>query len=205
MCRGVKCIGLIMDVEIMVTLISIYLYLMERTGPEVNKQCLVIRSLKGEVKMDLILDILIPKDNLDKINLTEIFVEWGGEKFSQNPKKYHYKSKLIFHENTEMNYYHNIVENDVDVYDCIALTLEWIYLSELEVAVNNKDFRKEKSDLLSLFYEMYDKLNTFCIIKFLNEEDIDDRYLLSNANDAVNIFIRSLYWDSARGIIIIKK
>ncbi|AKA70482.1 hypothetical protein [Clostridium scatologenes] len=30
--------------------------------------------------MDLILDILIPKNSLDKLNLTEIFVEWGGEK-----------------------------------------------------------------------------------------------------------------------------
>ena len=64
---------------------------MGRTGTEVNKQCLVIRSLKGEVKMDLILDILIPKDDLYKVSLTEILVEWGGEKFSQNPKKYHYK------------------------------------------------------------------------------------------------------------------
>lgn len=178
---------------------------MGRTGTEVNKQCLVIRSLKGEVKMDLILDILIPKDDLYKVSLTEILVEWGGEKFSQNPKKYHYKSKLVFHENTDMSYYHNIVDEDIEVHDYIALTLEWRFLSELEFAVNNQNFRKENSELLSLFYKMYDKLNTFCIIKFLNEEDIDDRYLLSNADDAVEIFIRSLNWDSPRGIIIIKK
>lgn len=174
-------------------------------GTEENRRCLVIRSLKGEVKMDLILDILIPKDSFNLLNLTEIFVEWGDEKFSQDPRKYHYKSKLIFHEHNKMSYYKKILKEDLDVYDCIALTLEGNCLSELETMVNNQDYRKEKSGLLSLFYEMYDKLDTFCIIKFLNEEDIDDRYLLSNANDAVDIFIRSLNWDSPRGIIIIKK
>ncbi len=38
--------------------------------------------------MDYILDILLPKNELSKINLSELLVEWGGKKFSQNPPRY---------------------------------------------------------------------------------------------------------------------
>lgn len=155
--------------------------------------------------MDLILDILIPKNSFDKLNLTEIFVEWGGEKFSQNPKKYQFQSTVFFHENTEMSYYQDIMGDVEDVYDYIALTLEGKSLSELEFIVNNKDFREYKSEVISLFYELYNSFDTFCIIKFLNEEDIDNKYILANANEAVDIFINSLDWDSPKGIVITKK
>ncbi len=34
-----------------------------------------------------ILDILIRKKDFRKLNLVELFNEWGGEKFSNEPKK----------------------------------------------------------------------------------------------------------------------
>lgn len=48
--------------------------------------------------MDYILDILLPKSEISKINLSEILVEWGARKFSQNPPRYTNKSKLLFTE-----------------------------------------------------------------------------------------------------------
>lgn len=155
--------------------------------------------------MDLILDILIPKNSFNMLNLDEIFVEWGGEKFSQNPKKYQFQSKVFFHENTEMSYYKNILGDIQDVYDYVALTLEGKSLSELEFMVNNNDFREYRSELISLFYELYNLIDTFCIIKFLNEGDIDNKYILANANEAVDVFINSLDWNSPKGIVISKK
>ena len=155
--------------------------------------------------MDLILDILIPKNKLDRLKLTELFVEWGDEKFSQDPKRYRFQSTVLFYENNEISYYQDIIEDELDIYDYIALTLDGKSLSELENMVNNKEFRKDRNELISLFYEMYNSLNTFAIIKFLNEEYIDNKYIVTNADDAIDIFIDSLKWDSPKGIVIIKK
>lgn len=155
--------------------------------------------------MDLILDILILKNKLDRLKLTEVFVEWGGEKFSQTPKKYKFQSTVFLSENNEISYYQDIIGDELDIYDYIALTLDGESLSELEFMVNSKEFRKDKSEVISLFYELYNRLDTFFIIKFINEESIDNKYIVTNAEDAIDTFINSLKWDSPKGIVIRKK
>ena len=155
--------------------------------------------------MDLILDILIPKNKLDRLKLTEVFVEWGDERFSQDPKMYSFQSTVLFYENNEISYYQDIIGDELDIYDYVVLTLDGKSLSELENMVNSKEFRKDKSELIYLFYEMYNLLNKFAIVKFLNEESINDKHIVVNADDAIDIFINSLKWNSPKGIVIIKK
>lgn len=92
---------------------------------------------------------------LERLNIVEIFKEWGSEKFSQEPKKYEYKSILIFHENTEMSYYKNIVQNLLEVNDYYALTLEGKSLSQLEFLVNRKKGSEYESELITFFNELY--------------------------------------------------
>ena len=81
--------------------------------------------------MDSIIDVLIRKEEFGRINIKECFVEWGEEKLSQNPKKYIYNSTLIFHENTDMDYYKDLAENKLNIYEFSALTLEGDELDEL--------------------------------------------------------------------------
>ena len=42
--------------------------------------------------MDILFELFLPKDiNLESFDLNEIFVEWAGEKYSQDPKQYQWK------------------------------------------------------------------------------------------------------------------
>lgn len=50
--------------------------------------------------MEWIFLILIPKNDLEKIGLEEILAHWGEETFSQEPRKFKFKSKIVFHEVT---------------------------------------------------------------------------------------------------------
>ena len=156
--------------------------------------------------MDYTFDLLIPKIDLKKTKLVEILAEWGGEFFSQDPKKYKFESELIFREITEMNYYQKIIGNDFNVHNCVALYLEGNNLKELEWIVNNNQANKIKeNELIKLISELYKTLNTFCIINKIDDECIDKKYFVTNVNEAIDIFAISLKWTSPKGIVIIKK
>ncbi len=48
-----------------------------------------IKKLKEtDVIMNFLLDIIIPKNEMRKVSLEEQLIEWGGERFSQEPAKY---------------------------------------------------------------------------------------------------------------------
>jgi len=158
-----------------------------------------------EGKMDLILDILIPKKDINKLNIEEILVEWGGETFSQDPKKYKFQSSVFFQEYDNWNYYKKIVGNNLEQYDFIAFTLQGESLTDLEFMVNNHEQnQKANNELIELFYELYKALDTFCIILLLDEEQIDEKYELADVDQAINIFLESLNWGSPKGIVISK-
>ena len=153
--------------------------------------------------MDLVLFFLISKIDFKKLSLEEILVEWGGEKFSQEPPKFQYQSTLTFTKYEERNYFHRIVGDLVDVNDYFIIKLEGEALTQLAFYVN-KEIKIKTNPLISFLYELYSVVDTFCIIKFLYEDVIDDRYTVSNAEKAINIFVNSLKWDSPKGIVIIK-
>lgn len=155
--------------------------------------------------MSFIVDILIKKDELEKVNIKESYIEWGEEKLSHDPPKYTYNSSLTFHKNTDMNYYVDFVKNDVDVHEFAALTLEGDKLEELDKLVNSKKEINYSNDLISFINDLYISLEEFYFIKLRNEECIDESYIINDANKAVNKLIESLNRNSPKGIMIIKK
>ena len=50
-----------------------------------------------------ILDILLLKSDIEKLNLKELYVEWGGEFFSEVPPKFISKNNLIFYSNYDIS------------------------------------------------------------------------------------------------------
>jgi len=68
----------------------------------------------------------------------------------------------------------------------------------------NKDYKQEDSELIVLLNEMYESLDMFCIILLLNEEQIDEKYTITESKQAVDVFLQSLNWESPRGILISK-
>jgi len=155
--------------------------------------------------MDYMFCVLIPKSDLIKTNLVEILAEWGGEVFSQNPRKYKFESKMVFREIADMNYYQRIIGSELNVYDWTALYLEGNIIKSLEWVVNNQEIKIKENELITFIYELYKSMDTFCIINEIEDECIDKKYFVTNENEAVDIFIDSLRWTSPKGIAIIKK
>ena len=42
--------------------------------------------------MDFILDVIVLREQLKKMDINEVYFEWGGEKISQEPRKYEYNN-----------------------------------------------------------------------------------------------------------------
>jgi hypothetical protein len=154
--------------------------------------------------MDYMFSVLIPKSGLIKTNLVEIMAEWGGEIFSRNPREFKYDLELEFREIIDLNYFQGIIGSGFDVSDSVALYLQGNNIQRLEFIVNKQKLKIHDNKVLKLIYELYSTLDTFCIINEIEDERIDKKYFITNAKEAVDIFIDSLNWDFPRGIIIIK-
>ena len=137
----------------------------------------ILKTRYEGVNMDYILDILLPKSEMSKINLSEVLVEWGGEEFSQSPPRYTNKSKLFFTEYTDKEYYKRFLGNQYPNDKFVALHLEGTLL-DLELSINNKgDFLNNE---VMLFLIELLKLETFIILLIRDEEWIDEKYKISS-------------------------
>ncbi|QUI23996.1 hypothetical protein HZI73_17580 [Vallitalea pronyensis] len=153
-----------------------------------------------------ILDIIIRKKDLSKLSLVELFNEWGGERFPNEPRKFEYNSKLVFYEYEYMSYYNDFFQIDNNINDFIAITLKGESLSELKEAVYKKKKGIFESDIIAFLKELYNLLETVYIIKIYDEETIHERYRIDDAKTAIDVFINSFDWNNPKkGIVITKK
>lgn len=82
--------------------------------------------------MDFTLDVMIPKNNIEKANLSEVLVEWAGEYYSQEPRKYSSNSKLVFEQYIDTTYFEYFVGTNFDIDEWVAFRLKGENLQELE-------------------------------------------------------------------------
>lgn len=154
--------------------------------------------------MDYMFSILIPKSDLEKTNIVEIMAEWGGEVFSRNPREFTYDISLKFREIIDLSYFQSIIGSGFDLSNNIALYLEGNNIQKLEFVVNKQELNIQDNKVIKFINELFSTLEVFCIINEIEDESIDKKYFITNAKEAVDIFIDSLNWDFPRGIIIIK-
>lgn len=159
--------------------------------------------------MEYFLEILIPMSDFYKTDITEILVEWGGEVFSQEPQKYKFKSMVLMKSSNASIYYQKELGDKLNLSEYIVLHVDFECLQNLESIVNNvnDDFEDKinSNELIQLFYHLYKNLDSFCIVNNIADELIDDIYIISNACDAINIFLNSIKWTVQRSIALIKK
>lgn len=149
--------------------------------------------------MDYILDILLQENEISKIDLSEVLVEWGGEKFSQDPPRYTNHSNLFFTEYTDKKYYKRYLGDQYRIDKFIALHLEGTLL-DLELSINNKeDFLNNE---ITRFLTELLKLETFVILLIRDEEWIDEQYKISSKEELQTIIYDSLSWSNHKGVII---
>ncbi|MEY8382254.1 hypothetical protein AALG83_03700 [Christensenellaceae bacterium 44-20] len=151
--------------------------------------------------MNFILDVLIPEKQIELINLSEILAEWGGEVFPKETREFLFESTLVFHQNPDLKYYQGILGGELENY--IALTLQGEELTNLAYLVNAQ--REEaKKNILMRFFKQLLSLEHFYILLLKEEEEIDRKYQIGNADELLTAICQSLNWTSPEGSVIAK-
>lgn len=154
--------------------------------------------------MNFLLDIIIPKDEMEKVDLKEQIIEWGGERFSYEPARYIGKSKLEFEELTNLQYYCGLLGEILDDKKYSALVFKGEELSELEILVNHKEDALVSNSLFE-FLESLIILSSFYVFLLQEDEEIKERYVIENGEELKEILCTSLSWAAPKDIVIVKK
>lgn len=200
---GVKYIGLIMEhLNIILILISIYLNIIqtEVVGLEENLHHIIIKE--DDYNMDFLLDIVIPKDEIKKIDLEEQLVEWDGMLFSQEPARFISKN-LVFEKLTNLKYYSDILGKNLDEQKYSAFIYKGNELSELEFLANNFQGDFIRNSLL-IFLEKIVRLSSFYLFLLREDEKIKERYEIENEEEFCKILQESLSWIKPKDIVILR-
>ena len=151
--------------------------------------------------MSFLLDIVIPKDEMNKVGLEEQLIEWGGAKFSQEPPKYIGNKELVFEELTNLKYHCGLLGNDLDAEKYSALIFKGKELSELEFLVNSRT-ENLRNNQLFVFLESLITLSSFYIFLLREDEIIKERYAIERQEELRTVLCESLSWDTMKDILI---
>ena len=154
--------------------------------------------------MNFLLDIIIPKDEMKKVDLEEQLIEWGGEMFSQEPVKYIGRKKLVFEQLTSLKYHCKLLGDNLNEKKYCALVFKGEELSKLEFIINRRE-KDLESDLLYLFLKSLITLSSFYIFLVREDEDIKERYEIEKGKELRNVLCKSLSWITPKDIVILKK
>ena len=152
--------------------------------------------------MDFILDVIVLREQLQQMNINEVYFELEGEKLSQEPRKFeHNNSSLIFEELTD-DYYGNII-SDYNDEKYIVLTLDSHILLELYDEIN-KNFDVKQNEVILFLNKLFSEFNNFYVVLFRDEEYIDEQYEISDSEEFTDLFCNALNKFSPRGIVVSK-
>ena len=152
--------------------------------------------------MDFILDVIVLREQLPKMDINEVYCEWGGEKLSQEPRKFEYNSLLKFEELT-YEYYDNII-TDYNEEKYIILTLDSQILSKLYDEIN-QNIDVKQNELILFLNKLFNTCNNFYVLLFRDEECIDEKYEISDNEEFTDLFCNALNEFSPLGFIVSKK
>lgn len=157
--------------------------------------------------MEVCFDLLLPNSVLDSNEvLEEELVEWGGDKYTQDPPKYKSSEGVVFTKFTMPDYLSNYLPEDIKLSNFSYLSLDpWsndIYLWE-EVINNQLDAATELA-LKNFLINTFSKVDSWIIVFSLNCDQIDDVSCL-NPHQAIMQIENCLNWNNSRGFISIGK
>lgn len=169
-----------------------------------EKDQYLIIHMGSDFNMRFLLDIVIPKDEMEKVELKEQLIEWGGDIFSQEPAKYIGRENLVFEELTNLNYYNRLLGYSIDAKKYSALIFKGEELSELEYLVNSKS-EDMRNNPLFVFLERLITVSSFYIFLLREDEVIKERYLIESGDEFRKVLCESLSWNTPKDILIFKK
>lgn len=153
--------------------------------------------------MDFTLDIIIPKLEINNLDLTEDLIEWGGTVFSQEPPRYKSSTNLVFEQFVDLKYYSNLLGDELNVETYIALGLKGEHLLDLKFIVNNQ-IEKIKDNPLLIFLTVLIRLNQFYIFLLRDDEGISKKYEVNKKEELIEIICNSLKYSTLEDVLVTK-
>ncbi|MCO4315127.1 hypothetical protein [Pectobacterium versatile] len=155
--------------------------------------------------MDVSFEIFLPKNiDLKVLGWKEVYIEWGGQEYSHDPKLYKWNDLISFEFNKEIQCYERLLGKHICLDDYFSYTLKGSLISELEWCVNkNTD---EKNNLMSLFVnDFLNEIKYWTVLTLVDGDQFDEVYEIDSNTDAFSIIKKSLDWNDPKGIALIKK
>ena len=151
--------------------------------------------------MEYILDIVIPKEEINKIDLQEQLVSWGEEIFSRDPRKFVSGSNLVFEQAEDLEYYSRLLNENLDADKYIALCLKDKSLYDLDFIVNTKKNELNNNGLVNFLSELI-PLREFYIFLLREDEPIKQKSAVKNKNELIALLCDSMEWSNQKDILI---
>ncbi len=107
--------------------------------------------------MDYVLDIAIPKKEIEAVKLNEKLMEWGDSAYSCSPPQYITNSNIIFEQIEDVKYFEEIVGKKISN-EIVLLNLRSDVLFELEYAINSDNKELWKNELFLFLISFYTTL-----------------------------------------------
>ncbi|MBE0152801.1 hypothetical protein KGP26_00845 [Serratia sp. JSRIV002] len=154
--------------------------------------------------MDIYVDLFLPKGN-DVCHLKEDLISWGGESFSQSPKKYSWMDTLKFASPEHSPSYEILLPQNVELdnYSIYSIDDNSIYEWEQDVnnhLVSNNYLKKFITD------ELPNIDSWIAAISF--DEDIIDNIkkviFINNVNELIEEIEKAMNWNDTNGFIAYK-
>ena len=152
--------------------------------------------------MDYYMDIVIKKQDIEKIGLKEMYFEWSGEDHSYKPTRYATNDHIEFEQ----------IENSYDIFDSFGITLEKEYiglglksdlLQELEYFVNSEAKELIANSLLE-FLEGMTRLSFFYVFLIREDEDIKESYEIITEKEMREKVFECMNWSTPKDVVLFK-
>lgn len=153
--------------------------------------------------MDYILDIIIPKKEIETVKLREKLFEWGGGVYSCYPPQYISDSDIIFEQIEDVQYFNKIIDEKL-TNDTIVLCLMSDILFDLEYAVNKNELILEENILLNFLKNLIE-LSQFYILMVREDESVKEYYKIVKKEEINIRLFESLSWSSPKDVLLFKK
>ena len=152
--------------------------------------------------MDYEFDLIIKKDNLSKMQLTEVLHEWGGVMYPSVPAEYASSHGIYFYEVEDIEYFKRLIGKDISD-SFIILHLKSDLVFELDYTINRNPDKLNENNLLSFIKDLSD-LPEFYLLLIREDEIISDVYEVNTKDDIIQALTKCFDWNNPRDVLIYK-
>ncbi|MDX6917659.1 hypothetical protein R9X49_21385 [Pectobacterium carotovorum] len=154
--------------------------------------------------MDVLFEVFLPKNiKLNKFGWEEVYTEWGGQQYSQEPAVYKWNDLLLFEGNKDVLSYERLLGRSVSLTNYCAYTLKSSSLFDLEQCVNKK--LDVSNNAVFLFFDnLLKNVEHWVVLTLIDWDQFDEIYNVSNEKEALFFLMESLNWNEPKGIALIK-